>query len=81
MPVLKLKSALLAACLTLAAGSAFAISRGTIGSHATKSCLYSNGTCVFPDGSYWSGCDSSLPSGWVSGSIAEGLCEDLHTQR
>ena len=79
MSVLHLKSVLFATALVLVGGTVVAVGHGGVTTEATKSCLYTDGMCVFPDGSYWSGCAEGYPTGWISGAIAEGLCEDLHT--
>jgi hypothetical protein len=80
MSILHLKSVLYATAFLLVGGTVVAVGQGAVAPEATKSCLYQNGSCVFPDGTYWSGCDQGYPTGWISGATAEGLCEDLHTQ-
>jgi hypothetical protein len=41
-------------------------------------CAYSMWTCTYNDGSYWTGCDPTFPSGQLWTLMAWGRCETWH---
>lgn len=42
-------------------------------------CAYSMWTCTYNDGSYWSGCDPTYPSGQLWTFMAATRCETWHS--